>query len=112
MRCLGTYWSLISVGRMRAPLDCTSYERTESHLMTGTVAKLEWPNPHTYFYVAVEDDAGKETAGCGGNGSERLYGPAIRGIDPGHLRSMNSGTVFRTRTALTRGPPCATFGMR
>ena len=37
--------------------------------LTGVVTKIEWTNPHTYFYVAVKDDGGRvvnwafETAG-------------------------------------------------
>ncbi len=27
--------------------------------VTGTVTKLEWQNPHTWFYVDVKDDQGK-----------------------------------------------------
>jgi len=27
--------------------------------MTGTVTKLEWQNPHTWFYIDVKDDSGK-----------------------------------------------------
>ena len=27
--------------------------------VTGTVTKLEWQNPHTWFYVDVKDDEGK-----------------------------------------------------
>ena len=26
--------------------------------LTGTVTKLEWQNPHTWFYMDVKDDAG------------------------------------------------------
>ena len=26
--------------------------------MTGTVTKVEWQNPHTWFYIDVKDDAG------------------------------------------------------
>jgi hypothetical protein len=26
--------------------------------LTGVVTKVEWQNPHTYFYIDVEDDAG------------------------------------------------------
>ena len=29
--------------------------------MTGTVTKLEWQNPHTWFYIDVKDDVGKIT---------------------------------------------------
>jgi hypothetical protein len=27
--------------------------------MTGTVTKVEWTNPHVWFYVDVKDDSGK-----------------------------------------------------
>src|SRR6266496_1960007 len=27
--------------------------------LTGTVTKIEWMNPHTYFYIDVTDEAGK-----------------------------------------------------
>jgi len=29
--------------------------------LTGTVTKLEWQNPHTWFYIDVKDDSGKVT---------------------------------------------------
>jgi len=29
--------------------------------MTGTVTKLEWQNPHTWFYIDVKDGSGKVT---------------------------------------------------
>ena len=29
--------------------------------LTGTVTKLEWQNPHTWFYMDVKDDTGKNT---------------------------------------------------
>src|ERR1700722_3143627 len=33
----------------------------------GTLSKLEWSNPHSYFYVDVKDAAGKVTSwGCEG----------------------------------------------
>jgi hypothetical protein len=27
--------------------------------MTGTVTKIEWQNPHTWFYIDAKDDSGK-----------------------------------------------------
>jgi len=33
--------------------------------LTGALAKIEWTNPHTYFYIEVKDDAGAMvTWGC------------------------------------------------
>jgi hypothetical protein len=29
--------------------------------LTGTVTKLEWTNPHAWFYLDVKDDSGKVT---------------------------------------------------
>src|SRR5215471_11472861 len=29
--------------------------------LTGSVTKLEWMNPHTWFYIDVKDEAGKVT---------------------------------------------------
>jgi hypothetical protein len=29
--------------------------------MTGTVTKIEWMNPHVWFYIDVKDDAGRVT---------------------------------------------------
>jgi hypothetical protein len=37
------------------------YDRSKSHTITGPVTKMEWQNPHIYFYVAVKDDSGRET---------------------------------------------------
>jgi hypothetical protein len=37
------------------------YDRTKPHTISGTVTKMEWQNPHIYFYVNVKDAAGKDT---------------------------------------------------
>ena len=37
------------------------YDRSKPHTITGTVTKMEWQNPHIYFYLTVKDAAGKET---------------------------------------------------
>ena len=29
--------------------------------LTGTVTKVEWTNPHTWFYIDVKDESGKVT---------------------------------------------------
>jgi hypothetical protein len=30
--------------------------------LSGSVTKIEWTNPHTYFYIDVTDDSGKVTS--------------------------------------------------
>ncbi len=47
----------------------TEFDATKPVTLRGTVTKIEWRNPHTYFYVEVKDTAGHaenwacETAG-------------------------------------------------
>jgi len=33
------------------------YDRTKSIMLKGTVTKVEWMNPHVYFYIDVKDDS-------------------------------------------------------
>ena len=37
------------------------YDAKKPVKLTGTVTKLEWLNPHTWFYIDVKDDNGKVT---------------------------------------------------
>ena len=37
------------------------YDDTKPVKVSGTVSKVEWKNPHIWFYVDVKDDAGKIT---------------------------------------------------
>ena len=34
------------------------FDATKAIRVTGTLAKVEWTNPHTYFYVDVKDENG------------------------------------------------------
>ena len=35
------------------------YDRAKPITLTGTVTKIEWMNPHVYFYIDVKDKDGK-----------------------------------------------------
>ena len=35
------------------------YDASQPVTLQGTITKVEWMNPHTYFYVDVADDKGK-----------------------------------------------------
>jgi hypothetical protein len=35
------------------------YDASQQVTLKGTITKVEWMNPHTYFYVDVVDDTGK-----------------------------------------------------
>jgi hypothetical protein len=37
------------------------YDASKPVKLTGTVTKVEWTNPHTWFYLDVKDDGGKVT---------------------------------------------------
>lgn len=37
------------------------FDSTKPIKVTGVVTKVEWQNPHIWFYVDVKDDAGKVT---------------------------------------------------
>ena len=50
----------------------------------GVVTKVEWTNPHTYFYLDVKDESGKvETWGCEGGAPGAL---SRRGFKRGDLK--------------------------
>src|SRR5262245_15609000 len=51
------------------------YDRTKPIKFSGKVTKVEWMNPHIYFYVDVKDDAtGKITNwACEGGAPNGLY---------------------------------------
>ena len=36
------------------------FDRTKKFSMTGTVTKVEWMNPHTFFYIDVTDEKTKK----------------------------------------------------
>jgi len=41
--------------------EAAEYDSTKPVKITGTIKKVEWQNPHIWFYVDVKDDDGKIT---------------------------------------------------
>ena len=41
------------------------FDANKPFKMTGTVTKVEWMNPHTYFYIDVKDDKSGKVANWG-----------------------------------------------
>ena len=37
------------------------FDANKAVRLMGTVTKIEWTNPHTYFFIDVRDDSGKVT---------------------------------------------------
>lgn len=41
------------------------FDGTKAIRLTGTISKVEWTNPHSYFYIDVKDESGSvATWGC------------------------------------------------
>jgi Family of unknown function (DUF6152) len=41
--------------------EAAEYDATKLVKVTGTIKKVEWQNPHVWFYVDVKDESGKMT---------------------------------------------------
>ena len=53
-------FAVVMVAAVAAPLFAhhsfeAEFDRTKSVTLTGIVTKVEWMNPHTYFYIDVKD---------------------------------------------------------
>src|SRR4030095_3513092 len=59
---------IVSIGLIAAAVPvfghhsfAAQYDRTKAITLKGTVTKVEWMNPHIYFYVDVKDDSNRVT---------------------------------------------------
>jgi hypothetical protein len=60
------------------------YDPSKAIRITGTLSKIEWTNPHTYFYVDVKEENGQVTTwGCEGAASGQL---SRRGFKKGDVK--------------------------
>lgn len=60
------------------------YDPTKAIRITGTLSKIEWTNPHTYFYLDVKEDNGQVTTwGCEGAAAGSL---SRRGFKRGDVK--------------------------
>lgn len=64
-RCLVKYllaWMLVCAAPLAAHHSfAAEFDRAKPIKVTGVVTKVEWQNPHIWFYVDVRDAAGKVT---------------------------------------------------
>jgi hypothetical protein len=56
----------LSLAILRQPVlahhsETAEYDRAKPVKVTGTITKVEWQNPHIWFYVDVKDESGKIT---------------------------------------------------
>jgi hypothetical protein len=73
------------------------YDASQPVSVTGTVSKVEWKNPHRWFYIDVKDAAGKvATWGFSGGAPGMLM---RRGINPDAMKIGDTVVVegFRAR---------------
>jgi hypothetical protein len=52
---------LLSVNLMAHHAESAEYDASKPVKVTGTIKKVEWMNPHIWFYVDVKDESGKVT---------------------------------------------------
>src|SRR5579863_1401144 len=50
---------LLSIPAMAHHSFSAEYDAKKAVTLKGVVTKVDWMNPHVYFYIDVEDDAGK-----------------------------------------------------
>jgi Family of unknown function (DUF6152) len=50
---------LFAVGTFAHHSNAAQFDSTKRITIKGEVAKVEWTNPHAYFYVTVKDASGK-----------------------------------------------------
>ena len=66
MRKLTMFIAGLSLFAAAAPVHAhhsfaAEFDATKPVKLTGTVTKIEWTNPHVWFYVDIKDEAGKVT---------------------------------------------------
>ena len=91
------------------------YDRSKPVMVTGAVTKMEWMNPHIYFFIDIEDENGEVSNwAVEGGAPNGLYRRGWRkdSLEPGDevqvdgwlakdgSNSMNSGTVVRLSDGL------------
>ena len=58
---VGFSLSLVSRPMLAHHSESAEYDPAKPVKVTGTIKKVEWQNPHVWFYVDVKDESGKIT---------------------------------------------------
>ena len=71
------------------------YDSTRQVTLQGTITKVEWMNPHAYFYIDVADEAGKvENWAVEGGAPNVLY---REGWKPNSLKAGDRVAILGSR---------------
>jgi hypothetical protein len=61
-----------------------TFDASKAIRLTGTIAKVEWTNPHSYFYIDVKDESGNVETWIGEAGAPGAL--TRRGFKRGDLK--------------------------
>jgi hypothetical protein len=80
------------------------YDSDKPFKLTGAVTKIEWTNPHVYFYIDVKD----EDTGRIANWAMEMGAPAVIARNGWRRSSMTIGDLvvvegFRAKSGMTHG---------
>ena len=71
------------------------YDSNKPVTLEGTITKVEWMNPHAYFYVDVADDKGKTVNWAVEGGAPNVLYP--EGWKPTSLKAGDKVTITGSR---------------
>jgi hypothetical protein len=85
--------AVMAAGLVSAPVwahhsFAAEYDSKQVVKLTGAVTKIDWANPHVYFYIDVKDDSGKVT-----NWAFEMGAPAVLQRSGWKKSSMSIGDV-------------------
>lgn len=98
---MGAWLVLLAVPLPAHHSFATEYDRSKPVSVTGVVKKVEWQNPHIWFYVDVKDERGKvSTWGFSGGPPAFLMRQGIKRdvMKPGDIVKVDG---FRARDGST-----------
>ena len=89
---LGVFLCVMTVGSASAHHNASAkYDSNKPITVTGAVTRVEWKNPHIYFYIDVTNEAGNVTNYAIENGS--VNGFYRSGVSKDSLQIGNEITV-------------------
>ena len=71
------------------------YDANQQVTLKGTITKVEWMNPHTYFYVDVPDETGKMVNWAVEGGAPNVL--SREGWKPTSLKQGDKVTILGSR---------------